>query len=153
VDVFTVVIQFIYTRQLSDKLDADLDWEMLVRAWLFGDKDLVPSLQNRVMSALIEKNTKTKTLPTSHLKFIYDNTITGSPLRKIMVDLAAYRSDVSGMMGFEGGKRWPHEALVDLVKALAQKKEGTSKIILPEASRGKCQYHVHAAGENCDTQP
>jgi hypothetical protein len=105
VDVFSIVNQFVYTRQLSDKVDHNLDWDVLVRAWLFGDKYLIHSLQNRVMSVLIEKNKVTNIIPTLSVKLIYANTLPDSPLRKLMVDWTAYLCDVSRLMCPEGGLR------------------------------------------------
>jgi hypothetical protein len=149
VDVFNVVNQFVYTRQLSDKLDSDLEWEMLVRAWLFGDKYLMPSLQNRAMSVLIEKGAITLFVPTSCLELIYNNTLPGSVLRKFMVDTAAYTCDTSELVD----DSWPREALVDLVKVVgAKKKEEIGDFRLPKANKGRCYYHVHADGENCNTK-
>jgi hypothetical protein len=94
VDGFSIVNQFIYTRQLSDKLDTNLDWEILIRAWLFGDKYLIQSLQNRVMSVLIEKNKVTNIIPTLSVKLIYANTLPGSPIRKLLVVHYAFQSGI-----------------------------------------------------------
>jgi hypothetical protein len=94
VDGFSIVNQFICTRQLSDKLDTNLDWEILIRAWLFGDKYLIQSLQNRVMSVLIEKNKVTNIIPTLSVKLIYANTLPGSPIRKLLVVHYAFQSGI-----------------------------------------------------------
>jgi len=93
--VFEAINQFIYTRQLSDKVDSDLEWEILIRAWLFGDKYLMPSPQNRVISALIQKNEKTNCVCTAHFELIYSNTLLGSPLRSLIVDAVAYKCDLN----------------------------------------------------------
>jgi hypothetical protein len=149
VDVFSIVNQFVYTRHLSDKQGSDVGWEMLVRAWLFGDKYLMPSLQNRAMSILVEKVAKDNLVPTDQLKLIYSNTLPGSPLRKFIVDLAAYRIDMARI----DTKYWSYESLADLVRVMGAKtKEDFGKFSLPEANKRTCYYHIHADGENCDTQ-
>ncbi|KAG9657190.1 hypothetical protein KCU64_g5366, partial [Aureobasidium melanogenum] len=151
-NVFDIVVKFVYTRQLSDGVDCDVSWEMLCRVWIFGDKYLMPALQNEVMTALQLKYDKTKAAPTSCLKVIYNNTVSGSLLRKFVVDLAAYT--VTGMDEFmkinETEKRWTYDALIDLVKTIgAKKKQDVGIYELPEANRHKCYYHVHADGEKC----
>jgi hypothetical protein len=125
---------------------------MLIRAWLFGDKYLMPTLQNKAMSTLIEKNTRTDIIPTGQLKYIYENTLPGSTLRKFIVDMVAYKTDMVDIMKIQGGNQWSHEALVDLVQVVgAKKKEDFGLYRLPEANEAKCYYHIHLDGENCDT--
>jgi hypothetical protein len=152
-DVFDVINRFIYTRQLSDDIESDLEFEMLIKAWLFGDKYLMPSLQNRVMSVLIEKIAKNDELPTPHLELIYNNTLPGSPLRKLLVDYTAYEGDMEDVVASDGGERWPHEALVDLVVVMgAMREEGIGIYLLPHAHQHRCYYHIHPDGENCDSK-
>lgn len=152
-EVFSIVNQFIYTRELSDDTDHDLDWGLLFRTWLFGDKYLMPALQNRVMDTLIEKVTVTNSVPTPELKFIYKNTLPGSPLRNFLVDLAAYTFDLVSVMTSDESKRWPHEALLDLVKIVAARdKEDIGMRDLPEVNMGRCYYHIHVEGEDCDPE-
>jgi hypothetical protein len=136
---------------LSDEADPDLNWELLIRVWIFGDKYLMPCLQNKAMNALIQKNREAKFVPTPQLKTIYENTLPGSPLRKLVVDLVIYKiGDMDEVMQRNDDNRWPYEALVDLVKALgAKKKEYVGSFRLPEANRHKCYYHVHQDGEQC----
>ncbi|KAK6000380.1 hypothetical protein QM012_003626 [Aureobasidium pullulans] len=94
VDVFNVFNKFIYTRCLSDETDTEISWELLIRVWLFGDRHLIPALQNHVMNTMIEKSAKEKVIPNQHLNLIYKNTLIGSPLRKILVDWIAYETDM-----------------------------------------------------------
>ena len=111
----------------------------------------MPSLQNRVMDMLIEKNAKTGTIPSFLLTIIYSNTIVGSPLRKFLIYMVAYKCDPVRDITFELSKRWPHEAFFDLFMVVAAKqKEEIGKFGLPEANKDKCYYHVHPDGENCD---
>ncbi|KEQ71847.1 hypothetical protein M436DRAFT_50601, partial [Aureobasidium namibiae CBS 147.97] len=153
VNVFSIVNQFVYTRELSDKDNYELDWDVLIRAWIFGDKYLMPSLQNKVMTTLIEKHTRDNFLPTLQFKLIWNNTLPGSPLRKVMVDLVAYKCDLGPFLSMDGGQRWPHEALIELLTVVgAKRKEDIGKRALPESNMGKCHYHIHADGEKCDTK-
>jgi hypothetical protein len=78
VDVFSLVNQFVYTRQLSDKVDSHLEYEILIRAWIFGEKYLMPALQNKVMTAAMKQHAQSGTIPAIHTKLIYANTLPGS---------------------------------------------------------------------------
>ncbi|KAH0172450.1 hypothetical protein KCU67_g1728, partial [Aureobasidium melanogenum] len=151
VEVFNIVTNFVYTRQLSDGVDCDIAWELLCRLWIFGDKYLMPALQNKAMSTLIEQNRKLKVIPVHCVKLIYDNTLPGSPLRKIVVDWTAYKTDMLEFMALEKeNPRWTREALVDLVLTMGAKtKEDIGRYALPEGNNGKCYYHVHKDGEQC----
>ncbi|CAD0088398.1 unnamed protein product, partial [Aureobasidium mustum] len=152
VDVFDVVHQFIYTRQLSDEADASIDWKLLVRVWIFGDKHLMPCLQNVAVDMLMRTHEELNGIPCRLLKMIYKNTVSNSPLRKLMVDLTAYKVlNMDEFMRENDEERfWPYEALTDLVKTMGAKtKEDIGVRRLPEAKRHKCYYHIHAEGEMC----
>jgi hypothetical protein len=154
--VFSVVNQFVYTRQLSGGVDSHLDAEILVRAWIFGEKYLMPSLQNKVMSSMMKKHTEFGFIPIHQAKLIYANTLPGSPLRRFITDMVAYRCDVGALMTTHGSQHWPHEALVDLLRVIRAKKkkkvEEFGRFALPETNKGRCYYHVHTNGGNCDTK-
>jgi hypothetical protein len=153
VDVFSLVNQFVYTRQLSDKVDSHLEYEILIRAWIFGEKYLMPSLQNKAMTAVMKRHTESNVIPTFQMKLIYNNTLPGTPLRRFVTDLVAYRCDMGTWMTPEGSKQWPHEALADLLRIMGAKRmEEFGRFVLPEANKSRCFYHVHASGENCDTK-
>jgi hypothetical protein len=113
----------------------------------------MPSLQNKVMSVLIAKHKKTNVVPMVWVKLIYANTLPGSPLRRFIVDFAAYKVDMAIVTGSTSGKRWSHEALLDLLKVVAAKdKKHVGMFVLPAAILDRCYYHIHADGENCDTK-
>lgn len=125
-------------------------WKLLVRAWIFADKYLMPALQNKTMSTLIERNNKLSVIPTDCLKLVYDNTLPGSPLRRLFLDLVAYRGNLADIMSSTKCQHWPHEALVELVKAFgAKRREDGHNFELPEERKGKCYYHVHKNDERC----
>jgi hypothetical protein len=126
---------------------------LLIGAWLFGDKYLMPSLQNKAMSVLIEKIGLTSFVPTACLELVYDSTLPGSALRKFLVDTSAYECDPIEVVDDDKVNFWPREALVDLLRVVgAKKKEEIGDFSLPKANNGKCYYHVHADGEDCDTK-
>lgn len=150
VDVFNVFNKFIYTRQLCDE-DVDLTWQLIIEVWLFGDKHIIPALQNKVMDTYIAMNAKSKTIPVGQLQTIYDNTLHGSPLRRIVVDWVTYKSDMQRFLKSEKTNlNWPHEALVDLAIGLGSKKaEELGVYVMPADKLARCYYHVHNEGESC----
>lgn len=142
--MFDIFNQFIYSRRISDEEDSKLSWGLLVRMWLFGDKYMVPSLQNAVLNALIKKSEITRMIPTDEINTIWENTLPASPLRRWILDDVAYTLDIAKLRVHE--HRWPREALFDLLEVYANK-EGARKFKRPK--RGKCHYHIHKEGENC----
>ncbi|THY29894.1 hypothetical protein D6D01_03442 [Aureobasidium pullulans] len=150
IGVFNVFNKYIYTRQLSDGEDSDVSWELIVGCWLFGDKYIIPSFQNKIMDVLYSKSLKLKVIPTKSLKLIYNDTLPGAPLRRILVDWAAFRGNMKLMMSTEMNFQWPREALVDLATILGGKKaEEIGVFALPVNNAAKCYYHVHNEGESC----
>ncbi|THW58001.1 hypothetical protein D6D19_10466 [Aureobasidium pullulans] len=150
VDVFSIFNKFIYTRQLFDE-DVDPTWQLLIEVWLFGDKHIVPALQNEVMDTLIAKNAKLNLIPAAELQTIYDNTLHSSPLLRIVVDWVTYKSEMQRSLKSEKTDfHWPHEALVDLAIGLGSKKaEKLGGYVMPAENLARCYYHVHNEGESC----
>jgi hypothetical protein len=151
VNVFKVFNNFIYTHQLCDGDGADLCWSVLIKVWLFGDRHIIPALQNEAMDSILAKNVKEKSIPSFSLKYIYRNTLDGSPLRKVMIDLVTYKGHLPIMMMSEKATLdWPHEALVDLTVALGAKKpENIGTFAMPADKEAKCYYHVHNEEDQC----
>jgi hypothetical protein len=143
-DVFDIVNQFVYSRVIADGKGEKLSWDILIRVWVFGDKHMIPSLQNAVMDVLVKKNKADHFLPTNKISNIWENTLYSSPLRNFILDRAVYKLDVPNIRRYED--RWTQEALWDLVEAFANK-EVTKKNKLP--ARAKCYYHIHKEGEEC----
>jgi hypothetical protein len=141
-DVFDIVNQFVYSLVIADGKGEKLSWDILIRAWVFGDKHMVPSLQNAVMDVLVKKNKADHFLPTNEIGNIWGNTLRSSPLRNFILDRVVYRFDVPSIRRYEN--RWTREALFDLVEAYANR-EVTNKKKLP--ARAKCYYHIHKEGE------
>lgn len=143
-DVFDIVNQLLYSRLLADGEGSKLSWDKLVRLWLFGDKYIIPFLQNSTMDALIKKNNTERRVPTSHVEKIWEKTLPSSPLRKFILDRTVYKMKFASFKDYE--HHWTREALVDLIEAYTLK-EDTEVLDLPV--RDKCYYHIHKEGEEC----
>ncbi|CAD0115154.1 unnamed protein product [Aureobasidium uvarum] len=140
VDIFDIFNQFIYTRSLDEH---DLDCHELIELWLFGDKFLVPWIQNAAMDAL--EYLSINDCPGYEVRAIWKRTMPSAPLRKFILDLVVYRCDIDAVM--DSAEVWSHQALVDLTKAFAHKEVTDHEGKLPD--RDKCYYHVNAEGEKC----
>ncbi|KAH0341168.1 hypothetical protein KCU81_g6447, partial [Aureobasidium melanogenum] len=146
-DVFEIFNQFIYSRVLADGEGEKLTGDQLIKLWLFGDKYLVPVLQNVAMNSLKTKSDKENYIPTEKIKLIWENTLPNSPLRKLILDQVVYETDVDHFIHPGTEELWTREALVDLARALFRKEKSTGKHLMPP--RGRCHYHVHNKGEHC----
>lgn len=148
-DLFYIVNGFLYTRELrqqNNRMNSDIDLVTLGQLWIFGDRYLMPFLQNTTMDAYIKRASMMNMVFSPRLMVRkYEETSKGSQLRKFLVDWQAHRSTQSKWRL----ENWPQEALADLALVLSSMKpehRGINK--LPD-DRDKCYYHVHAEGEHC----
>ncbi len=129
-DIFTTVEQWFQGGKLKDE-DDDLTqqqckdlYERLLRIWVFGHQNGIPTLQNDAMDALV--NTLVLR-PLNHpvcgprifLDFIYQQTPKGSALRKLMVELAAHAPN-NGSPLIVKKSAYPKEFIVELVEELLE---------------------------------
>ncbi|KEQ98021.1 hypothetical protein AUEXF2481DRAFT_2921 [Aureobasidium subglaciale EXF-2481] len=144
--LFWIFHGFINTNRVcdtNDKAGSDIQSRVLIKLWFFGDKYLAPAFQEMAMDCLIkrinENGLKTKVV----IDNIYNNTMSGSPLRKVVVDWQTYVINTTK----EKLAEWPMEALVDLTVAQSNKRMDQNHI--KKLPGGKCFYHVHSEGEHC----
>lgn len=103
------------------------------------------------MDSLKQKSDTENTIPWRiKIRRIYDNTLHGAPLRKIMIDMMAYETRVGDKSREDFMAEWPVEALVDLAFTLSLKTaEENEYFVLPEYKKAKCYYHIHSEEEQC----
>lgn len=147
-EVFDIFNAFIYTNQLRDNdgvIGKDLSAITLVCLWLLGDRHLVPALQNAAADALMKSMAELNISPGNAMTLIYDQTIDGSPLRRLVLDSQVHRAACNK----DNLAKWPQEALVDLAMAFSDRTPTSRKGSKIPVSHDKCCYHVHAEGEHC----
>ncbi|CAD0056030.1 unnamed protein product [Aureobasidium pullulans] len=91
--LFEIVVSWCYTRKLQDMADkagSEMDYLDLINLWIFGDKHIIPALQNAVMDAFMQKNAAVKHIPSCYILHIYENTMPRSQMRRVVIDLVAY---------------------------------------------------------------
>ncbi|KAI5251711.1 putative autophagy protein Apg5 [Aureobasidium subglaciale] len=111
--LFWIFHGFIYTNRLcdtDDKAGSDIQSRVLIKLWFFGDKYLAPAFQNMAMDCLIKRINENGLKTNVVIKNIYNNTMSGSPLRKVVVDWQTYVINTTK----EKLAEWPMEALVNV---------------------------------------
>jgi hypothetical protein len=143
---------WLYTRKLASEDDEPLTWRDLIDFWIFGDRFQVSMLQNCVMDEIFAKDNRGECFPLRMLKFSYGNTMTGSLLRKAMIELMVYETDLGGedegTMKTNNTHYYTVEILQDLVEELYFARQ--NKIAFNKRpKRDKCLFHVHGKDEHC----
>ncbi|KAG9673264.1 hypothetical protein KCU95_g16838, partial [Aureobasidium melanogenum] len=80
--IFDIFNAFLYNRKLQDAkglVGPSLSFRTLVDLWIFGDKFVVPLLQNITIDSLQQKSDQEIFIPCkTQIRKIYDNTLHGS---------------------------------------------------------------------------
>ncbi|KAG9964159.1 hypothetical protein KCU61_g3219, partial [Aureobasidium melanogenum] len=152
--VFDIFNAFLYNRRLQDAnglVGPGLSFTTPVDLWVFGDQFVVPLLQNLAIDSLQQKSNEESSIPwETEIRRIYDNTLHGAPLRRIMIDMTAYEACVGEKSREAFVESWPVEALVDLAFTLSLKSAvEVKRFEMPQHKKVKCYYHIHNEGEQC----
>ncbi|GAB7350785.1 hypothetical protein MBLNU459_g1327t1 [Dothideomycetes sp. NU459] len=146
--IFAIFRGWLYARELRDANDnvgRHLAWTTLTRLWVFGDKHLVPLLQNNVTDTIITKVVAEQRFDCRELPYIYANTVPGAKLRTLFIDLAATGLNAeSALVDCEA--MWNRERLLDLSRALFAKRRNF------DLAGNHCVYHVHERGVRCEVK-
>lgn len=158
VEVFEAFKNWLYTRNLPAspettfeemKVDETKFEEMKVyytlvcKLWCLGDRREIPLLQNHCINSLIASMRATTTFPARHISYIYDNTVSKAPLRRLVI-FAATMLDGSCFEGFE--HFWTKDSLLDLTKQLLLRKRAPT---WDEIISKTCKWHIHEEGVKC----
>ncbi|KAH0363443.1 hypothetical protein KCU65_g7390, partial [Aureobasidium melanogenum] len=143
-DIFEHFQVWLYTRRLDF---ATLSFEAIVRLWIFGDQHQISLLQNYTVDCLFYKRVKENVFPTNVVPFIYDNTPTGSALRRAVIEIASSLALQDPERNTLSPERWSVESLIDLVRVIDARPRDLGKYALPK--RDKCFFHVHGKDEHC----
>ena len=96
--VFKKFYEWLYTRNLADTLEGEtkLEFGVLFDLYFFGEKRLVPTLQNDTIDVIIRKCKERNFSPARMIGTLYERLSASSPLRKLMVDIAVHRETAEG---------------------------------------------------------
>ena len=97
-EIFELFQLWVYkgTFLLAGQEIQDLASTSLVDLYIFAEARDIPTLQNSVVNALIELEVTDGQIPTDVLSRVYANTRITSPLRKLIVGMAASLGDLDG---------------------------------------------------------
>ena len=150
VDVFELFQFWLYSGNLLDTGESivNLSASLLVSLYLFAETRCIPQLQDMTIDALIHHIEVTNTFPTGSIPQIYDNTTETSPLRRLLVDVAAREGERRNGSWFSEERQhlYNRTFLIDLVVALYDR---NPKARVQDFTGLRCDYHVHTEAEGC----
>ena len=103
----------------NEETDKDIEWDDLLALYAFGEARNIPHLKNSTINALINKKHGVTYIPSKKIKYVYQNTPSGSQLRKLFVDWSVHLGALSGGGWFQEENRgdYPKDYLIDVVIA------------------------------------
>lgn len=141
---------WLYTGNIleSHECAKDIDWHVLISLHLFGDVRGIPGLQNEAIDVCIDKLEASNKIPCYQFRRIYENTLDGSPLRKLMVDVYTFNVTLTNDLWFDEWVKalYPQQFLIDLAKSLYEERAGTKTKII-DFGAVRSNYHVHDDGK------
>lgn len=154
--VFRAVFDWLNTGRLPDSTpvighsstkSAQEALDLLTRMWVFADMRRMPELRDGVVEGLIRASLKTATYlsPTS-VKWTYNNTLGGSAIRKVLVDLLILSADIQTILTATEEEDWPTQFKQDVFIAYHKafpEGRSTMRNVKDWEKASKCAYHVH----------
>ena len=161
IEVFEAFQVWLYTQDLPQNealpTSVYLEWPLLIKLWVFGDRYQIPLLQNNAIDAITDKANKDNTVPIFWINLTYENTVPGSRLRKAITDIMVYRSKMPGSTDVENiassclqnSRYWPKEACLDVMAEMSLAWKNKAPRFGSAIKKEKCHYHVHYGDEHC----
>ena len=147
-DVFSVYLHWLYgglihTLRQSTGLSSESDgeYELLVKAYILGEKILDVAFKNSVIDAIVEKVNEfgfDKRLTS----LVFDNTTPASPLRRLWLDVYYHKGKVEWLDPALTGDTISHEFMVELSRYQMQQRTVFASSDKLDFSLG-CTYHEH----------
>lgn len=146
-----LMVNWVYTQQLdipdpddgvaySRDLEKSL-FKRLCELWVLADKILIPQLQNAAMDALIELSQLQGTIPTHNVRYIWNNTQRGSPIRAWFLNKYAFSLRASSFTFEKLAANCPPEMIIELAVLLVDSNDAETTIKHRDAAK-KRSYHV-----------
>jgi hypothetical protein len=124
-------VQWLYTSKLRKQKDRELPrGDLLIKLWVLADRLMVRKLQNMAICAIEHKVMKEDlVVRTDQVKYIYENTVSGSPLRRLIVDQCSNLHHESFALR-RPIEDYPKEMLSDLVTVLLRRRSGETRSVV-----------------------
>jgi hypothetical protein len=146
--VFSVYQQWLYNslihtvrQDLGFVSESDIEYELLVKAYIFGEKIIDVAFKNSVVDAITEKvnqfgfNTRLTSL-------VFDNTTPASPLRRLWLDVYYHLGKVEWLEPIMAVDTVSSEFMIEFSRYQMQKRTSPSFSDKLDLSLG-CTYHEH----------
>lgn len=156
-EIFQVFFHWLYSRKLYHELTTEgqipLSFKTILDIYIFGDARIVPELSNAAMNLFAQKLIRESCYPVDCVIEAYQNTRSGSGMRKFLAHIAA--TCFSWSLDNDCLSALPKDFLVDIL-LLLQKHEcvigqkftlhGT---IEEDIKSTICDYHDHSDPHTC----
>jgi hypothetical protein len=146
--VFSVYQHWLYNglihsvqQGLGSVAQSDEEYELLVKAYIFGEKIIDLSFKNSVVDAIIERVSEfgfNKRLTC----LVFDNTTSASPLRRLWLDIYYHLGNVEWLEPALAGDTISPEFMIEFSRYQMQKRALSSPGDKLDFSLG-CTYHEH----------
>jgi hypothetical protein len=153
--VFQIFFRWIYSDELySAPADGrvPISYLNICALYVFADAPGIPELCNAAVDVFFRKFTIEWGFPGMCLTYIYDNTLEGSNLRNIIVELAVRYFSFHNLASHQ--ERFPKEFLVEVILRLRQLESGLNKppnmALLEKQATEMCTYHDHKCPHDLD---
>lgn len=121
--VIRALVYWIYTQDIdarapdegsfSEKEAEAYEDNCLVQLWVLADRLLIGRLQNEVLRCIDERREKSKQIAIHTLNYIYENTPSGSPLRRFVVHYCTFLSSSKQLE--DKSAHFPHEMPIEML--------------------------------------
>ncbi|KAJ4300774.1 hypothetical protein N0V90_002862 [Kalmusia sp. IMI 367209] len=123
-EIVNAYIHWLYFQKLP--IPDDEYFIFLARAYVFGEKIMDISFKNDLMAGMIALCNKSNKFPSKVMNIIYEGTIGGSPMRRLLVDIDVNfaHEDKGWIQDIQG---YTAEALADVLLAMVAQRPATKK--------------------------
>ena len=154
---FNFYLNWVYHEKLpveeaKSKSSSDKTYLKLAHAYILGDllqdtafKDAVIDCVSAKYAAALKNGYEEYEHPSmSAVRYIYGNTLSGSPLREMTAAMFANSASVDSLNGLKNLHTFPESFIADLIHHLIYRRRA------PESwSKIKCIYHAHEEPAEC----
>ena len=132
--VFTYQAKLYFGKEGSD------EWDLLANAWALGAYLQATDFQDTIADAMLEKVMQGSISAQTVHQTIYANSVAGTPIRKLVVDMTVERWDVAMLEAQSNNAAWS-DFFRDLSIALLKNKSPTRQE--STVLKKSCDYHMH----------
>ncbi|KAL8822217.1 MAG: hypothetical protein Q9191_007042 [Dirinaria sp. TL-2023a] len=149
-------------RRFIIMLDEDETWESLTWAhlcqnYVFADRRIITNYQNACIDAMIKCNAAGGSVPQpEEIEFTLENTLNTpatARIRAFLIDLYAYKADISAILGTgEAVELYSKSFLASVLVAVHKLRIGSRLNEQYDFWPVRCGYHKHSNGERCQSR-